>query len=220
MIKYFIIILLILQNVFAIENITLKISEIYPDPPGKDNSDLNNREFIEIYNYGENKIDLTDLEIQNSKNKSFKISDYAFINPKQFLIIYPSMKFSLKNNRYEKLSLFYKGYLIDDVSYSYSKESLSWTLVKSNWLLKKPSPGFDSNFKINSSAKNYLNKTKNKSEKLLNITDNTLNKAVYESNTLKQRRLGLYFFSITLILIIISLLIENGRKGNKSKSNN
>ena len=43
---------------------------------------------------------------------------------------------------------------------------------------------------------------------------------IYSSKDLKQRKISLYFFSITLIFVIISLVIENGKQRNKSPRNN
>ena len=224
----FIVLLILLSNVSALDNITLQISEIYPNPPGKDNINLENREFIEIYNFGNKEINLDNFKILNSKNKSLVISSYFnLIRSKQYLIFYPMNKFSLKNSGQEEILLTYNDFIIDEFSYSYSQEGYSWTRLNNTWILAKPSLG-KTNLakteikKIKEKTKSNLklpsyNKIYNKSEKLLNIVNNNTNsKIVYESKALKQSRLGLYLFLFTLTLVIISLLIEKW-KINKSK---
>ncbi len=219
--------IVLLNNTSSFENVTLSITEIFPDPPGKDNFNINTREFLELYNYGNNEIDLSKVKIQNNKNKSFQISEFQFIKPKQYLVIYPSLKFSLKNKGDEKISLFYNDFLIDEVYYSYSKESFSWLKLNNTWILGKSTPGYSiikepknlNNSKNKSSLKFTTLNSEKESEKLLNISNKPLPQTVYESNAFKQRRLGLYFFIVVLIFIILYQLINDGKKRDKSESN-
>jgi len=210
-------------------NFTLQISEVYPNPAGKDNINPNDKEFIEIYNFGNNNIDLTHSKILNSKNKSLQISEYFnLINSKQYLVIYPMSKFALKNSGKEEILLTNNDFIIDKFQYSYSEETYSWSRINNSWVLAKATPGKINFIKYSSKKKtknNFLNnshinvvdnKNSTKSEKLLNITNNNINRVVYESKDLKQSRLGIYLFLLTLTLVIISLLIERW-KINKSK---
>lgn len=202
-------IFILLTNVIA-ENVTLKITEVFPDPKGKDNSELNKREFIEIYNYGEKQISLENCNIMNIKNKSFNLYDFFnTIEPKSYLVIYPMTKFSLKNKGNEKITLVYNDFIIDEFKYSESKENLSWININGKWVIDKPTPGF--NYIKNTKKALKTNKTtlKHNSEKLLNIkNDSDYSEKIYESQGLKQRKLGFQFFSATLLLVIITLLIE------------
>ncbi|MBI2671349.1 lamin tail domain-containing protein [Candidatus Woesearchaeota archaeon] len=321
--KKIIIVLLILflvQIAFASE-ITLEITEFFPDPSGKDNANINNREFIEIYNYGNEEVNLSDITIKNSKNYSIDLKNYNSINQDEYLVVYPSKELSLKNSGEEKIGLYDSNILIDKVLYTYSEESFSWSKINKNWVLTNPTPGAENKaFKneeeikikkitpenplfgntilisteIYTAAKNsrysifienltkelrlnlkeeyqlynleipleiksncdynlkegfFLLKIKSrdnlsikkiyiknnekcqkdvsskedKSIKTPNIKPslaNAINKTIYESKDLKQRKLVLYAFSVTLIIVIICLIIEDDRwKGNKSKGN-
>ncbi len=203
------IIFILAGNVFAYNNITLRITEFFPNPIGKDNFGLENMEFIEIYNFGASEIYLDGFKIYNNKNKSLSISEYfKSIKPDQYIAFYPAMKFSLKNNGKENLILTYKDFLIDEVGYLHSKEGFSWAYISNNWTLTKPTPGRSNTNENLKDPKLNINHITNKSEKLLNITNFNTSRAVYKSKTLKQGKIGLYLFLFTLTLIIISFAVE------------
>ena len=121
-----------------IENITIRINEIMPDPEGDDSIN----EWIELYNYGDKSFDLDGVALIDESGKKLFISDTTtngtVIAPKNYLIIWTN-NFSgfLNNEGFEKIILDE----IDEFSYSGSKEGLSWAKFEEGWEKIVPSPG-------------------------------------------------------------------------------
>src|SRR3989344_1904729 len=133
-------ILITISKAFASE-ITLEITEFFPDPEGKDNSDFSNREFIELYNYGNEEINLSEVLIKNLKNNTLLLKEFISINKDKYLVVYPSKDLSLKNSGEEKLVILYNNSIVDEARYSHSEEGFSWSKINNEWLLTNPTPG-------------------------------------------------------------------------------
>ncbi len=185
--------------------LSLEISEIFPNPTG---NDKNEEEFIEIHNYGNLSISLSGIRLKNSKNKTIELSEfYDEISPFEYMVFYPD--FSLKNTD-EKIMLFYGYELIEEVSYVSTFENFSWTKINGDWYLGKRSiemPNFK-NIPENKEKCPIINKSENKAETLLNVKNETKKSIIYISKDTKQRKLGGYLFLLALVFIIITLIFE------------
>lgn len=113
----------------AMNNQTIRINEVFPNPDTK--GDLG--EFIELYNYGDTTIDLSNWIIHDAT----KTGKYVFPNgttlaPQAFIIITDQdFTFSL-NNSNETLTLSNAtGTILQNVSYTKTKEGVSLNLVGS-----------------------------------------------------------------------------------------
>lgn len=120
---------------------TIQISEFLANPKG---SDAGN-EFIEIYNYGEDEISLArySIAIEGSTaatKKVYKLPD-ILIRSGEYIAIYNTneQNFAL-NNTAGKISLMYGEALVDEASYTSTKEGYSWSLIGDDFSLSLPSP--------------------------------------------------------------------------------
>ncbi len=125
----------------------IEISEFLPDPIGDDNDNLPEGEWIELYNDHDEDKDLSGLELIDSSNKKIIISDTnvednTIIKTKDYLTIYMNGFSGLLNNDgLEVISLFNSNVLIDEVSYSDSREGLSWSKIDDLWQTTETTPG-------------------------------------------------------------------------------
>ncbi len=125
----------------------LEITEFMPNPAGNDDAPIPNGEWIELYNYGDEAIDLTGFMIKDQANHVLIVSDVntenTIINSKEYKVIYINGKSGFLNNEdLEKITLFDPTEQeIDKVSYSYSSEETSWAKVENFWVLSNPTPG-------------------------------------------------------------------------------
>ena len=132
----------------------LKINEFFPDPIGYDDAPMPQGEFIELYNANNLAIDLKGLKLKDNANHEMLVSDIntlsgTIINPKSYLAVYMNGFFGLLNNDGLEIIKLYdlNNSLIDEISYSFSEEGLSWSKVNNIWQLRLPSP--DEENKIN-----------------------------------------------------------------------
>lgn len=120
------------------KNFTIKINEFLPDPDGDDSVN----EWIELYNYGGEALDLEGLTLMDNSGKKIFVSNIntnnTIIQSKGYLVVRMN-NFSgfLNNEGFEKIII--DG--VDEVSYSDSKEGLSWSKINNEWKLSIPSPG-------------------------------------------------------------------------------
>jgi len=113
-------------------NQSLLITEILPNPQGKDG----NNEFIEITNFSDKQIDLKNYSLDDGENgsKPYKIgskSEAATISPGQALTFYKSETKIALNNTNDEARLFSPtGELIDKLSYTKTTDGKSLAVVK------------------------------------------------------------------------------------------
>ncbi len=136
------------------------INEFLPNPIGDDNAAMPNGEWIELYNNGNNDLDLIGLELKDNANHKIIISDTntlqgTIIKAKNYLVVYMN-GFSgfLNNEDLELIKLYSNNILIDEVSYSNSGEGLSWSNIKGIWQISEQTPGGEN--KDNSTISNVL----------------------------------------------------------------
>lgn len=112
----------------------VRLNEILPNPEGKDMG----KEFIELYNFGSESVNLTGWSIRDKNLQEKNDSGYIFpqmvIAPKEYFVIYQSdFKFSL-NSTHEVVDLLdARGNVVDTMSYKSSKEGISWNFDGSRW---------------------------------------------------------------------------------------
>ncbi len=144
----------------------IRINELFPDPQGYDSDAMPNGEWIELYNSGNEFLDLENLSLKDNYGQDYDIfiSDSNTINgtiirPKGYLVVYMNGKSILNNDGFEKISLYKNDFLIDEVSYSGSIEGLTWSKINDILILTLPTP----------SAENFYNESIN--ESILEIKD-------------------------------------------------
>ena len=137
----------------------IEISEFLPDPEGDDDKAMPDGEWVELYNKGSKDLDLFGFKLRDNSDKEVLIdnvhSDNTLIKSKKYLIIYMNGIYGfLNNNGLEKIKLYdLNDNLIDEVSYSESKEGVSWSKVDDRWRMSVPSiAGENSDEKINNSV--------------------------------------------------------------------
>ena len=207
--KIFIYFFILLNLINLVNGLSLEITEIFPNPSGKDKGE--EKEFIEIHNYGNLSIGLKGVRLKNSNNKTIELSDFHDeIWAYEYLVFYPS--FNLKNTD-EKIWLFYGFEILDEYNYNDSIEGMSWIKIEDEWHIGKKSEG-KPNFKnitIIEYKLSCLNQSIIKTETLLKNNQNH-SKYIYISRNLKQKRLGFYFLLLALVFAAITFLIEKWKE--------
>lgn len=97
------------------------ISEIMPNPEGKDK----NREWIELYNKGDKTIKLDGWQLENKKTQIIS----GAISAKGYLIL-ENLKITLKNKEDHVRLLDNNGSLIDEVQYQNAKNNKSFSRIE------------------------------------------------------------------------------------------
>src|SRR3989344_6372148 len=136
------------------QNYTLWISEFLPDPDGDDRAARPDGEWIELYNYGEESLDLRGLLLQDIRNTTVIISDThldtPLLSPQSYGVVYFNGQSLLNNQGLETVRLATETQTIDAITYSYSKEGLSWSKYFADGIftLSLPTPGSPHNTSV------------------------------------------------------------------------
>jgi hypothetical protein len=135
---------------FSLDYEPLIISEIMANTFNEDDDIKPNGEWIELYNDGDEIIELRGLYfLDKSDENELIISDDKIlsefgpiISPEEFLVIYRNgdSDFSLNNNGYEEVRLYSGDELIDSMSYSGSIEGMTWSNIEGDWYQTLPTP--------------------------------------------------------------------------------
>jgi hypothetical protein len=122
---------------------TISITEILPNPAGADAGN----EFIELYNYGSNAIDLTGYRIYYGSNtdKFFTLSTLIIAANSYVAITHDDAVFTLPNTTGSVRLETADGLVVDEVlAYSNAKDDQAWALFADGWRYTKvPTPGDD-----------------------------------------------------------------------------
>jgi len=127
----------------------VSISEFLPDPAGDDEQAMEDGEWIEIYNPGDEDLDLLGFYLQDNVGSDADVyitnlttKDGTTIKNENYLIVYMNgVSGFLNNNGYDKINLYdLNGNLIDSVSYEGSDEGVSWSLSDGEWEKSAPTP--------------------------------------------------------------------------------
>lgn len=197
------------------------ISEVMPNPIGKDDDIMPNGEWVELYNNGTNPYILNDCFLSDSGGNKLVIS--GLIDPKSYFMVYRNgdKGFSL-NNDGDEVILTCKD-AISKMKYKKSKEGKSIALTKNGWRSGEPTPNKEnlkSKLKNQTSSQplgyeeiknytkgNYSNTPLGSSEKIINIDDKT-KVEVFESTSYKRRHAGIYIFCMTSLIAAIAVVKE------------
>ncbi|MEK6836010.1 MAG: lamin tail domain-containing protein, partial [Nanoarchaeota archaeon] len=105
------------ENFIVKDYSALKINEFLPDPIGQDDASMPTGEFIELYNSGDNDLDLSGLYFLDEANHKLIIDNThattTIIQGNSFLVIYVNGFSGLLNNDRDKIKLYYSNLLID-----------------------------------------------------------------------------------------------------------
>lgn len=126
--KYAVIFLIVLCSLFGSSNsyAQVVINEYYPNPPGP-SSELD--EFIELYNLGQDPVDLNLYTLEDKIGKRFTINSFV-LNPKTFKSFTKSETSLALNNSDESIALKKPdGTVVDSVSYDRTVEGKSVSRV-------------------------------------------------------------------------------------------
>ena len=121
----------------------LQLSEIMPDPFDADDDPKPWGEWVELYNGGSKPLYLGGLILKDARDdheliiSEDKVEDAEdlFLSAQGFVIIYRDgdTDFSLNNDDYEEVRLYYEDTLLDSMSYAGSTEGMTWGLVEESW---------------------------------------------------------------------------------------
>ncbi len=129
------------------QNYTLRISEFLPDPEGNDRASRPDGEWIELYNYGDATLDLRGLLLEDARNTTVTISDIhvgdPLLAPYSYGVVYLNGQSLLNNEGFEVVRLSTPFQVLDEMSYSFSREGLSWSqdFTTELFTLSLPTPG-------------------------------------------------------------------------------
>jgi len=145
--------IVILPEILSENYTKLQITELFPDPIGNDDDPMPEGEWVEIYNSGSEPLDLEGLSLYDDVGAEPDIFitntntlDGTIILSNGYLTVYMNGRYGfLNNDNLEKIKLYKDDYLLDEVSYSGSKEGLSWSKVNDNWILTYPTPNEPNN---------------------------------------------------------------------------
>jgi len=125
---------------------TVYINEILPNPHGDEK--LN--EYIELYNFGDQIIDLSGWILKDSsKSGKFIFPDNSRVDSRSFLLIYrPDFKFAMNNSGAEKICLLDPNKkTASRVSYFSAKENISYNFNGRGWRWSRfLTPGAENKF--------------------------------------------------------------------------
>ena len=125
---------------------SIRINEILPNPSGDEK--LN--EYIELYNFGNQSVDLNQWILKDSsKSGKFIFSENSLIRAKKFLVIYRSdFKFAMNNSGSETVYfLDPNGNVASSISYSKAKEDVAYNFNEYGWRWSKfLTPGAENKF--------------------------------------------------------------------------
>jgi hypothetical protein len=189
---------------------TLIISEFLPNPEGNDEG----KEFVEIFNYGDEIIDLDGFILEIGKRK---INLKGKIEPQEYFVIYnKDYNFSIRNHG-EVLKLYFDNKEIFSISYEgKAPEGKSFARINDNlWQFTKPTPFYENVvFKIDENNLNDKMIKNNKKEFLLD-NDFSLNDQKFVSQISnfnsqdlnKEDIFNILFFILSIFLILLLILI-------------
>ena len=124
----------------------LEITEFMANPSGDDDAEMPGGEWIELYNSGNESIDVTGLVLKDSSGHRIYISDMnvedVFVDGGEYIIIYMNGFYGfLNNDELEMITLMDGGDVVDEVSYGFSSEAVSWSKSSDGWIQSMASKG-------------------------------------------------------------------------------
>jgi len=135
------------SNLIQPKSYNLLINEFIPNPEGADDAPIPDGEWIEVFNNGNEEINLEGFVIKDDYGNGMTVSTTnvvgsTIIRPNSLLTIYRNTDGRLElNNDEDKITLYDPNEnIIDEVSYSSSKEGLSWSKIGDRWLETVPTP--------------------------------------------------------------------------------
>ena len=121
----------------ALDNRSVVISEIFPNPSGPDTS-----EFIELYNAASSTADVSLWQLKLSSGKTFTLPNNTRLPAHGTLVFYRLVtKLSLLNSADTIELLTATGQNVDSVSYTRSFDGRSYTRGDKGWTWNLPTPG-------------------------------------------------------------------------------
>jgi hypothetical protein len=125
----------------------LIITEVMANPSGEDNNPKPLGEWIEIYNNGNDPIELKELYFTNKNKQKLiiandKVDSTTIICSKCYATIYRNSKTTFNlNNIYDNIKLFHEDNLLDQMTYSGAKEENTISLTNNKWIISSiPTP--------------------------------------------------------------------------------
>lgn len=142
------------ENSNRVDYSILEVTELLPNPKGNDDASMPNGEWVEIYNPSNTPLNLENLNLYDNIGNEPDIIisnsntlEGTIIDANSYLVVYMNGRNRFLNNEgFEKIRLYKDDYLIDEVSYSGSKEGLSWSKVNNIWIQTIPTPNQENYF--------------------------------------------------------------------------
>lgn len=179
---------------------TLIISEFLPNAEGNDYG----KEFVEIYNYGNETINLENFILQTG-NKKIKLQ--GNIEPGEYFIITnKDNNFSIRNSG-ETVKILYKEEPIFEISYQgKAPENESFSRFSSGWSWSLPTPGKE-NQKILKETKGRIGIEEEKKYDQISFENSTSSFLTQANNNLNPTDKTIYYLLLALIFIFLVTII-------------
>ncbi len=183
-----------------IEPKTLIISEFLPNAERNDNG----KEFIEIYNYGDETVNLENFILQVG-NKKIKLQ--GNIEPNEYFVITnKDNNFSIRNSG-ETVKILYKEEPIFEISYQgKAPENESFSKFSSGWAWSLPTPGKE-NQKILKETKGNIETKEEKRYDQIFFENSTSSFLAQTNNNLNPADKTIYYLLLGLIFIFLITII-------------
>ncbi|MFA6588289.1 MAG: lamin tail domain-containing protein [Patescibacteria group bacterium] len=124
---------------------TLIITELFPNPKGDDSKE----EFIEIFNFGEEAIDLKNWKVEDTSKSSFTFPVLVLSPGKYYAVKRPESGIALNNTGGDTVNLVSPdGETVSSVKYKEAAaEARAYAYINKEWIwTNKPTPGADNVF--------------------------------------------------------------------------
>ncbi len=180
--------------------VTLYITEFLPNPQGNDSG----QEFVELYNYGNEEINLEGFILEIGKKK---IKLQGIIEPKEYFVITNKDYNFYIRNQGETLILYYKDQKIFSINYQgRAPEGKSFSRFENSWQFTQPTPGSENILILENNQQKFEEKF-DKEEKIPFDLANIQKPAKIENLNNIVIILGFLIFILILsVFIVFSLL--------------
>lgn len=152
------------------------ISEILPDPDGKDNQE-GAFEWLELFNEGDKDVNLKGWvldDVESKGSKQYQIKEDLIIKAKSYLVISSSDSKLFFNNPGDEVNLFWPdGVLVDSIEYKKAQEGNSYVLLSGghwDWS-EKPTPGEENILAGGDTAQQEKNKSVLKNDNSVDFSE-------------------------------------------------
>ena len=179
--------------------LTLYITEFLPNPQGNDSG----QEFVELYNYGDEEINLDGFILEIGKKK---IKLKGVIEPKEYFIVTNKDYNFYIRNQGENLALYFQNQKIFSISYQgKAPEGKSFSRFEDDWQFTEPTPGQENKLVFEKASRSF---NKSFEEKIKPETDSLALANPQKSTKIEDKNnIILILIGSLIFLFVLSVLV-------------